>query len=153
MINIVGNAVKFTESGKIQISVSHAPVDSSAMRLRFAVTDTGPGIAEEVRNSIFEKFTQADVSTTRKFGGTGLGLAICQDLAEMMGGEIGVDSVLGEGSTFWFTSICGIGVRNDVVNARTVDPSISARTPEDRRHLRILVAEDNPINRVSYSLS
>ena len=153
MINIVGNAVKFTESGKIQILVSHAPVDSSAMRLRFAVTDTGPGIAEEVRNSIFEKFTQADVSTTRKFGGTGLGLAICQDLTEMMGGEIGVDSVLGEGSTFWFTSICGIGVRNDVVNARTVDPSISARTPEDRRHLRILVAEDNPINRVSYSLS
>jgi CheY-like chemotaxis protein/HPt (histidine-containing phosphotransfer) domain-containing protein len=146
LINIVGNAVKFTETGEIRVSVSHEPINQDSLRSRVSVTDTGLGIAEEVRESIFEKFTQADVSTTRKFGGTGLGLAICKDLPSMMGGEIGVDSVLGEGSTFWFTSICGIGAQDGVVKASAVDLTTHFRAPENRLHLRILVAEDNPIN-------
>jgi CheY-like chemotaxis protein len=138
--------VKFTDEGSVRIRVSHEAVDRKSTRLRISVTDTGPGIAGHVRDHIFEKFTQADVSTTRKFGGTGLGLAICKDLVAMMGGEIGVESVPGEGSEFWFTALCEIGARADAVDDPPFRPATLHFDDEERRSLRVLVAEDNPVN-------
>lgn len=146
LINLIGNAVKFTDSGEIGIAVSQMPLNGSAIRLRFEVTDTGLGIDSSSQHRIFEKFTQADESTTRKFGGTGLGLAICKDFAELMGGEIGVDSTPGEGSTFWFTADCEIGDPEKVVNASTTLLQSPVAISHDLGHLRVLVAEDNRVN-------
>ncbi len=102
LINLAGNAVKFCEAGRIEVNVSKVSEDSRSVVLRFAVSDQGPGIAPEVQARLFSPFTQADSSITRKHGGTGLGLAICKSLVERMGGTIGLDSAVGEGSTFWF---------------------------------------------------
>lgn len=102
LINLVGNAVKFCEAGRVEVNVSKASEDSRSVVLRFAVSDQGPGIAPEVQERLFSPFTQADSSITRKHGGTGLGLAICKSLIERMGGTIGLDSLIGQGSTFWF---------------------------------------------------
>ena len=98
--NLVGNAIKFTLEGQVVVRV--VPIDNAPSRVRFEVRDSGIGIEEDVVESLFLAFTQADSSTTRKFGGTGLGLAICRSLTELMGGEIGVISDLGKGSCFWF---------------------------------------------------
>jgi signal transduction histidine kinase len=102
LINLAGNAVKFCEDGRVEVNVSKVSEDSRSVVLRFAVSDQGPGIAPEVQARLFSPFTQADSSITRKHGGTGLGLAICKSLVERMGGTIGLDSVIGQGSTFWF---------------------------------------------------
>ncbi len=99
--NLLGNAVKFTEQGRVIISLEGRLTAHATVTVRLTVQDTGIGIPMAKRDHIFEKFTQADASTTRKYGGTGLGLAICRELAEMMGGTIGVDSEEGKGSTFW----------------------------------------------------
>ena len=103
LTNLVSNAIKFTEHGEVVISVSGEPAEGDVPVLRFMVRDSGIGIASEHQARIFDSFTQADGSTTRRFGGTGLGLAICRQLTELMGGTIGLDSTPTRGSTFWFT--------------------------------------------------
>jgi signal transduction histidine kinase/CheY-like chemotaxis protein len=131
--NLVHNAVKFTQKGKIQVLVH-----LEGARIRFSVRDTGIGIEREALPRLFDEFSQADQSTTRKFGGTGLGLTICKKLVEAMGGEIGVDSEPGQGSLFWFA----LPLR--VANAASMRATISQKLPAAR--LRILIAEDNAIN-------
>ena len=109
IVNLIGNSIKFTESGAVGLSIgvdSRTPVE---LRLHFVVTDTGVGIPPEKQKLIFDAFSQADSSTARKFGGTGLGLSICSHLVELMGGKIWVESILGQGSSFHFTAVLGRG--------------------------------------------
>lgn len=105
LLNIIGNAVKFTHDGSISVDVQPAKVTSGYVKLRFSVKDTGIGIPENRMSSLFDSFSQADLSMSRKYGGTGLGLAISKRLVEVMGGEIGCKSRVGDGSTFWFTAV------------------------------------------------
>ncbi len=114
IINLLGNAFKFTEKGEVQLNAKLEKQFDDKMLVRFDIVDTGIGISAEAQARLFESFSQADSSTTRKYGGTGLGLAICKQLAELMGGEIGVTSEPGRGSTFWFTAIFDIAANQSV---------------------------------------
>jgi CheY-like chemotaxis protein len=137
LVNLVENAIKFTEKGEILVRDELRESGDDFILVRFYVTDTGIGIHPERQEMIFERFVQADGSTTRKFGGTGLGLTICKQLAEMMGGSIGVTSVYGKGSTFWFDIRLGC-----------VTSAVTGINPiEELRNLRVLVVDDNANSR------
>ncbi len=144
--NLIGNAIKFTHTGKISIIIEQMETIGNKIKLRFEIEDTGEGISLENQENLFKVFSQADSSTTRRFGGTGLGLAICKQLTHLMGGEIGVESVDGIGSTFWFTILVEKG---DEQKVREEEEAERARdhVPEYiGKTIKILVAEDNLIN-------
>jgi signal transduction histidine kinase/DNA-binding response OmpR family regulator len=148
LFNLIGNAVKFTDKGSVSVIGSTRVLGDGALELRFEVRDTGIGISEEARTRLFARFSQADSSTTRKFGGTGLGLAICKQLTELMGGEIGVASQPGRGSAFFFTIRCGVGEQPAEPHATEAD----AAAVSGMRKLRVLVAEDNSVNQLFIKL-
>ena len=138
--NLIGNAIKFTAQGEVAVHVTLDNEDSDMVMIRFVVKDTGCGIPEDKLDILFDAFTQADSSTTRKFGGTGLGLTISKQLCEMMGGQIGVESKEGKGATFWFTAC---------LNKQIPDRKMETATQDDvsLKGLRILAVDDNETNR------
>ncbi len=136
LLNLASNAIKFTSEGEVLVRAKLADENQDDVVIRFEVTDTGIGIPAEAQARLFTSFTQADASTTRRYGGTGLGLAICKQLTELMGGDIGVESQVGEGSTFWFT------VRFEKRASASPPP-----TPTALAGRRVLVVDDNATNR------
>ncbi len=137
LLNLCSNAVKFTDEGEIVVSVRIADQDETGLLARFSVRDTGIGLSPTQQEKLFQCFSQADTSTTRKYGGTGLGLAICKKLSELMGGEIGVTSMLGKGSTFWFTVRLGLHEQNKITGK---DYALRAAHLKGER---ILIVDDN----------
>jgi len=147
LINLCGNAVKFTERGTVSLSISCLERDHQQVRLQFTVKDEGIGIAPENQARIFSGFTQAEASTSRRYGGTGLGLAISQRLIELMGGKLGLQSALGQGSSFYFTLVFDLAP----ATPQTTAPPDPAQTtpailPASLAGMRVLVAEDNFVN-------
>jgi signal transduction histidine kinase/CheY-like chemotaxis protein/HPt (histidine-containing phosphotransfer) domain-containing protein len=145
--NLVGNAVKFTEKGRVRVTVTLDQSGPDRLTLLCRVADTGIGIPPEIQKQLFQPFSQGDGSATRKYGGTGLGLAISRQLAEMMGGTMGLESTPGQGSTFWFTA--GFGIPAEA----TPEAIVSVPTREQQQEgipkgLKILVAEDNEANQI-----
>jgi signal transduction histidine kinase/CheY-like chemotaxis protein len=150
LLNLLGNAIKFTELGRVDIEVTQDPESASPGALLFCVKDTGMGIPQEKLGSIFEKFTQADSSTTRKYGGTGLGLAISQRLVELMGGRIWVESTVGEGSRFLFTAKLKVsqGLNSLVITPRAETGFAGFRQVEENDSpVHLLLADDSEDNR------
>jgi signal transduction histidine kinase/DNA-binding response OmpR family regulator/HPt (histidine-containing phosphotransfer) domain-containing protein len=143
LFNLVGNAIKFTERGSVRVCGFHRSLEEGRLELRFEINDTGIGIAKESQERVFNRFNQADPTTTRKFGGTGLGLAISRQLTSLMGGRIGVESEPARGSMFWFTIVCAIGAEPSESEASNVD-----QVPLPDRKLRILVADDDQANQL-----
>jgi PAS domain S-box-containing protein len=148
LLNYASNALKFTERGSIRIRAHLLEETAGGLHLRFEVADSGIGIPEDQLPTLFEAFTQADVSTTRKYGGTGLGLAITRRLARLMGGEAGAESTPGRGSTFWFTVRLqrGEGAMPEDSATPAADPGATLRL--GHAGARILLVEDNPINQL-----
>jgi signal transduction histidine kinase/CheY-like chemotaxis protein len=138
LINLVTNAIKFTEKGEIVVSINATELGSRGVELAFAVRDTGIGVPAEQCGMLFQSFTQADASISRKFGGSGLGLSICKSLAELMDGEISMESEVGKGSIFTFTTVCGL-------QSSKVQRSTNDAVP--LRDLHVLVVDDNETSR------
>ena len=143
ILNLLSNAVKFTDAGQVRLQAEPLEVDARRIKLSFTVHDSGPGVSAEQLSLLFNPFQQADTSTTRRFGGTGLGLAITRRLAQLMDGEVGVDSQVGAGSSFWFTAW--------FERAHTLEPGLAPPLPagaarRDFSGARVLLAEDNLIN-------
>jgi len=146
LINLVGNAIKFTEQGEVVLRARSIGDSAKVLKVRFEIADTGVGIEAEGQSRLFQSFEQADNSMTRKYGGTGLGLAICKRLVQRMGGEIGVESTPGSGSTFWFIVSLGKQEAGAVLPAPTVtSPAAKHRLQADYAGTRLLLAEDEPI--------
>jgi two-component system sensor histidine kinase/response regulator len=137
VLNLAGNALKFTSAGSVLIEVAGRTTDGT-VALEVSVQDTGIGIAPEVQGHLFTKFTQADASTSRRFGGTGLGLAICRELARLMGGEVGVESTPGQGSRFWFRASFPVA---------QIRPPLTLLPPLGDQGPRVLVVDDQPLAR------
>ncbi|MGE3163840.1 MAG: ATP-binding protein [Planctomycetota bacterium] len=143
LVNLVGNALKFTERGGVTIRVRRESEDRTRVVLKFCVQDTGIGIPASRQAAIFQGYSQAELSTARRFGGTGLGLAISQRLVELMGGRIGVESEPGQGSTFWFTVALQRNVAREEVAAASKKPASRAASLAG---FRVLLADDNQVN-------
>ena len=139
LLNLVGNAIKFTEQGEVVLSVTLQHHTETEATVRFEVQDTGIGLSPDAQGRLFQSFSQADTSTTRKFGGTGLGLAICKQLTQLMGGQIGVESRPGQGSRFWFTAQFGVQPR---AAALAEDMAF-----QDLDGLQLCIAVESPLNR------
>lgn len=152
--NLINNAIKFSPGGTVMLNVSGQDGPSKRSFIRFEITDNGIGISKESQNKLFSPFTQADSSVNRKYGGTGLGLAICRKIVETMGGDIGVKSKVGEGSTFWFELNLAISddlnsIGKEVSEIKNIEESI----PMTDKMLKILVVDDNAINlKVAYKM-
>jgi two-component system sensor histidine kinase/response regulator len=154
LINYTNNAIKFSEKGRIEVRVRQVVGDANGCLLRFEVSDCGIGLSEAEIDKLFQSFQQADASITREYGGTGLGLAICKQLAQLMGGEVGVRSRPGQGSTFWFTARLGISTvtvpalidRVKDAAAELLASSRSAAVMSALKNARILLVEDNTFN-------
>jgi CheY-like chemotaxis protein len=138
LLNLVGNAIKFTDHGSVRVEATRTGDLDGQVILRFEVIDSGPGIPAEAQRRLFQEFTQVDQLATRRAGGTGLGLAICRKIVTAMRGEIGVQSAVGRGSTFWFTVALAPAHGHVVVETAGSEPDVSP--------LNVLVAEDNPVN-------
>ncbi len=138
LINLANNAIKFTDSGEIVVSSELVKQDSDEITLKMSVSDTGIGLTQKQISKLFQSFTQADTSTTRKYGGTGLGLTISKRLVEMMGGKIWVESEPGQGTTFIFTAVFGRGTGKEKERPKT---------PADLRGMKVLVVDDNATSR------
>ncbi len=138
VVNLAGNAIKFTEKGEVVIRANLENEDADYARIRFSVSDTGVGIPQDSLERLFDKFSQVDSSITRKYGGTGLGLTISKQLAEMMGGDIGVESREGKGSLFWFTAVFKKQPQKE-------KPMVAG---EDIKGTRVLIVDDNETNRL-----
>jgi len=143
LLNLVGNATKFTTAGGVTVRVERASGTEQEVHLRFVVMDTGIGIPEDKLDTLFERFTQVDTSTTRKYGGTGLGLAISRQLVALMGGEIGVTSVVGMGSEFWFTACFRLQPSDGAVPPQGTHSLVNGG---DFNDAQILLVEDNRVN-------
>ncbi len=137
LTNLISNAIKFTERGRVMVQLKPESETDTTAQVHFSVSDTGMGIPPETQLRLFQAFAQADGTTTRKFGGTGLGLAIAKQLVQMMGGQIGLESVVGQGSTFWFTA------RFEKQPAKAAPPM---ETPSSLAGIRILLVDDNATN-------
>ena len=140
LINLVGNSIKFTTKGSVTVSVVQLSSDPSETAFRISVADTGIGIPLEAQGRLFQPFSQADTSVARRFGGTGLGLSICQQLVKLMGGQIGLNSEVTQGSEFWFT----LTLQNQSPTTQTTHSMQPFTAPD--RHLHLLVADDNLLN-------
>jgi len=136
LTNLIGNSIKFTSQGEVAVYVHLLEQTNEYKLFRFEVRDTGIGINADQQSQLFDKFSQADTSTTRKYGGTGLGLSICKKLVELMGGEIGIDSEIGQGSTFWFTL--------PLLNAQAVESTPVYNT--EIQNEKVLIVDDNETN-------
>ncbi len=144
LLNYVSNAVKFTEEGEIRVQVDVEEEREETIVLHFSVIDTGIGMTVEEQGRLFQSFQQSDISSTRKYGGTGLGLAISKSLAQLMGGEVGVESEPGRGSTFWFTALLNKSHEESEMPSDASTPPVQ---PESLAGARILLVEDNELNR------
>jgi two-component system sensor histidine kinase RpfC len=147
LLNLVGNAIKFTDSGYIKLLVTKQTDQCQGSIIRFEVQDSGIGIKEDIQPYIFDRFRQADDSAQRAHGGTGLGTAIAKHLVELMGGQIGLVSEYGHGSTFWFTIPCQVVPDFDLSATADQGQAVAGQLLSDSNKIRVLVAEDNEMNR------
>jgi CheY-like chemotaxis protein len=158
LLNLISNGVKFTEKGRVAVEIVQPAATDEEVKLHFSVHDTGMGMSPEVQRLLFHSFSQADASTTRRFGGTGLGLAICRKLVELMGGSISVTSAVGKGSTFWFTLPFARQKAQPLINpapekrvasiALDGGSARAANSITQLNNVRILLAEDNKVNQM-----